>query len=94
MADGMSRFAFVSPASRAFAMPVATDVDRPVTQHPQIIGRDHRMAMLERVIARILEHDDVWFARMVDIAGLFRSAVPPGRDTHARVWARADSAPV
>lgn len=44
-----------------------------LTMHPQIIGRHHRMAMLERVIGHILEHDDVWFAQMIDIANLFRT---------------------
>ncbi|HET9519837.1 MAG TPA: polysaccharide deacetylase [Candidatus Limnocylindrales bacterium] len=48
-----------------------------LTMHPQIIGRHHRMAMLERVIRYILEHDDVWFAQMVDIANLFRSRQAP-----------------
>lgn len=49
-----------------------------LTMHPQIIGRHHRMAMLERVIGYILEHDDVWFAQMVDIANLFRHRQAPG----------------
>jgi peptidoglycan/xylan/chitin deacetylase (PgdA/CDA1 family) len=49
-----------------------------LTMHPQIIGRHHRMAMLERVIGYILEHDDVWFAQMVDIANLFRNRQAPG----------------
>ena len=49
------------------------DVCYVLTMHPQIIGRHHRMAMLERVINHILEHDDVWFAQIVDIANLFRS---------------------
>jgi peptidoglycan-N-acetylglucosamine deacetylase len=48
-----------------------------LTMHPQIIGRHHRMAMLERVIGYILEHDDVWFAQMVDIANLFRNRQAP-----------------
>lgn len=43
-----------------------------LTMHPQIIGRHHRMAMLERVIKYILEHDDIWFTQMIDIANLFR----------------------
>ena len=48
------------------------DICYVLTMHPQIIGRHHRMAMLERIIAYILEHDDVWFAQMDDIANLFR----------------------
>jgi peptidoglycan/xylan/chitin deacetylase (PgdA/CDA1 family) len=43
-----------------------------LTMHPQIIGRHHRMALLERVINYILEHDGVWFARMGEIADDFR----------------------
>ncbi len=56
----------------------AGDICYVLTMHPQIIGRHHRMAMLERVIAHILEHDDVWFAQMADIANLFRSRQPTG----------------
>jgi peptidoglycan/xylan/chitin deacetylase (PgdA/CDA1 family) len=48
------------------------DVCYVLTMHPQIIGRHHRMAMLERVIQHILEHDDVWFAQMSEIADDFR----------------------
>jgi len=39
-----------------------------LTCHPQIIGRPHRMQMLERFIRYMLEHDGVWFARMREIA--------------------------
>ena len=52
------------------------DICYVLTMHPQIIGRHHRMAMLERVIQHILGHDDVWFAQMIDIANLFRSRQP------------------
>ena len=52
------------------------DICYVLTMHPQIIGRHHRMAMLERVIQHILDHDDVWFAQMIDIANLFRSRQP------------------
>jgi peptidoglycan-N-acetylglucosamine deacetylase len=48
--------------------------------HPQIIGRHHRMRMLERVIQHMLEHDGVWFAQMGEIADDFRrraTNVPP-----------------
>jgi peptidoglycan/xylan/chitin deacetylase (PgdA/CDA1 family) len=40
--------------------------------HPQMIGRHHRMQMVERVINHILEHDGVWFAQMHEIATDFR----------------------
>ena len=52
------------------------DICYVLTMHPQIIGRHHRMAMLERVIQHILGHDDVWFAQMIDIANLFRRRQP------------------
>jgi peptidoglycan/xylan/chitin deacetylase (PgdA/CDA1 family) len=48
------------------------DVCYVLTMHPQIIGRHHRMRMLERVIGHILEHDRVWFAQMQEIADDFR----------------------
>ena len=44
-----------------------------LTMHTQIIGRHHRMRMLERVITHILEHDGIWFAQMQEIADEFRS---------------------
>jgi peptidoglycan/xylan/chitin deacetylase (PgdA/CDA1 family) len=43
-----------------------------LTMHPQIIGRHHRLRMLERVLQHILEHDGVWFAQMGDIVQDFR----------------------
>jgi peptidoglycan/xylan/chitin deacetylase (PgdA/CDA1 family) len=44
-----------------------------LTMHPQIIGRHHRMQMLERVIQHILSHDNVWIAQMGAIADEFLS---------------------
>jgi peptidoglycan/xylan/chitin deacetylase (PgdA/CDA1 family) len=52
------------------------DVCYVLTMHPQIIGRHHRMAMLERVIQHILEHNGVWFAQMSEIADDFRKRQP------------------
>lgn len=43
-----------------------------LTMHPEIIGRHHRMQMLERMIDHILEHDGVWFAQMGEVAEDFR----------------------
>ncbi len=43
-----------------------------LTMHPQIIGRRHRMQMLERIIQHIRSYDGVWFAQMRDIATDFR----------------------
>jgi len=48
------------------------DVCYVLTMHPQIIGRHHRMRMLERVIRHLLECDGVWFAQMGQIADEFR----------------------
>jgi peptidoglycan/xylan/chitin deacetylase (PgdA/CDA1 family) len=42
-----------------------------LTMHPQIIGRHHRLRMLERIIQHILAHDHVWIAQMSDIADDF-----------------------
>jgi hypothetical protein len=46
--------------------------------HPQIIGRHHRMQLLESVIQHILEHDGVWFAQMGDIVDDFRKREAAG----------------
>ena len=43
-----------------------------LTMHPQIIGRHHRLRMVERLIRYMLEHDGVWFAQMAEIADDFR----------------------
>lgn len=43
-----------------------------LTMHPQIIGRPHRMAMVERVIQHMKGHEGVWFAKMNDIQLDFR----------------------
>jgi peptidoglycan/xylan/chitin deacetylase (PgdA/CDA1 family) len=39
-----------------------------VTMHPQVIGRAHRIAMLEQLIAHCLSRSDVKFERMGDVA--------------------------
>jgi peptidoglycan-N-acetylglucosamine deacetylase len=43
-----------------------------LTMHPQIIGRPHRMAMVERIIQHIKAREGVWFAQMGDISLDFR----------------------
>jgi peptidoglycan/xylan/chitin deacetylase (PgdA/CDA1 family) len=48
------------------------DITYILTMHPEIIGRGHRMAMLERTLDHILAHDDVWFAQMHELSTLFR----------------------
>jgi peptidoglycan/xylan/chitin deacetylase (PgdA/CDA1 family) len=45
-----------------------------VAMHPQVIGRAHRVAMLEQFITHCLSRGDVTFARMGDVAkGLAKS---------------------
>ena len=39
-----------------------------MVMHPQVIGRAHRIAMLEQFIVRWLDRGDVKFERMVDVA--------------------------
>ena len=39
-----------------------------LTMHPQVIGRGHRMAMLERLIKHFLAAGSVRFARLIDVA--------------------------
>ena len=39
-----------------------------VTMHPQVIGRGHRMAMLERFVQHVLDQPAARFARMGDLA--------------------------
>jgi len=39
-----------------------------LTMHPQVIGRGHRMALLERLIQHILSRSHANFARMGDVA--------------------------
>jgi peptidoglycan/xylan/chitin deacetylase (PgdA/CDA1 family) len=48
------------------------DICYVLTMHPQMIGRHHRMRMVERVVQHILGHPGVWFAQMHEIADLFR----------------------
>ncbi len=43
------------------------------TMHPEVIGRAYRLAQLERLIERIAETGDVWFAPLAEIA---RHAAP------------------
>ncbi len=44
-----------------------------LTAHPQIIGRHHRLQVLERLIRHVLAADGVWFAQMGEIADDFRA---------------------
>lgn len=44
------------------------------TMHPQIIGRHHRLRMLERLIRHVRRHSGARFARAVDVARAFTAA--------------------
>jgi peptidoglycan/xylan/chitin deacetylase (PgdA/CDA1 family) len=48
------------------------DVCFVLTMHPQIIGRHHRLRMLERMIQHITQHEGVWITHMSEIADEFR----------------------
>ena len=47
-----------------------------LTMHPQVIGRGHRLLMLERVIEHIRNCDGVVFSKMEDVAREWRRAHP------------------
>ena len=45
-----------------------------LTMHPQVIGRGHRMLMLERLIEHFRHHDGVRFTRLAQVAEEFRAS--------------------
>ncbi len=47
-----------------------------LTMHPQVIGRGHRMLMLERFIAHLKSHEGVTFARMIDFVTGWKTEHP------------------
>jgi hypothetical protein len=47
-----------------------------LTMHPQVIGRGHRMLMLERLIAWFKSHSDTHFSTLESAAQTFRDAHP------------------
>ncbi|MGO9450223.1 MAG: polysaccharide deacetylase family protein [Candidatus Binataceae bacterium] len=47
-----------------------------LTMHPQVIGRGHRLLMLERLVDHIRSHRDVEFATMAQVAARWRRANP------------------
>ena len=47
-----------------------------LTMHPQVIGRGHRLLLLERVIEHIRQRKGVVFAKMEDVAREWREAHP------------------
>lgn len=50
-----------------------------LTMHPEIIGKGHRIMMLERLIDWMAGHDEVVFARLADVAEQWRLAQPERR---------------
>lgn len=50
-----------------------------ITMHPQVIGRGHRLMMLERLIGTMKQHDDVTFTTMGAYADQWRAANPLDR---------------
>ena len=48
-----------------------------IVMHPQVIGRRSRMAMLERLIQHILEHEGVWFATHREVAQAWIAETTP-----------------
>jgi peptidoglycan-N-acetylglucosamine deacetylase len=47
-----------------------------LTMHPQVIGRGHRMLMLERLIEYIATHREVTFTTMAEAASEWRKENP------------------
>jgi peptidoglycan/xylan/chitin deacetylase (PgdA/CDA1 family) len=47
-----------------------------LTMHPQVIGRGHRLLMLEKLVEYIRGHDGVHFVTMCEVAADYRRANP------------------
>jgi peptidoglycan-N-acetylglucosamine deacetylase len=47
-----------------------------LTMHPQVIGRGHRLLMLERLVEHIRSHSGVEFSTMVEVATRWKRAHP------------------
>jgi peptidoglycan/xylan/chitin deacetylase (PgdA/CDA1 family) len=87
---GFSASALASP-SKVFEI-WASDIDYMVeripggvfdlTMHPQVIGRGHRIKLLEQVIEHCLQYPSLRFAQMGEVAEAYRAsmtnAAPPG----------------
>jgi peptidoglycan/xylan/chitin deacetylase (PgdA/CDA1 family) len=50
-----------------------------LTMHPQVIGRGHRMLMLERFIKHLSSHEGVTFSTMGDFVQRWKAAHPSPR---------------
>jgi peptidoglycan/xylan/chitin deacetylase (PgdA/CDA1 family) len=46
-----------------------------ITFHPEVIGRGHRMIMLEHLIKYFQQSDEIFFTRMIDLVKYFRPAL-------------------
>ena len=74
-----------------------------LTMHPQVIGRGHRMLMLERLVEHIAGHDGVVFETISEYVDRWRAANPLDRwevrtrgvrrTRHARGWLIHQPAP-
>lgn len=51
-----------------------------LTMHPQVIGRGHRLLMLERLIEYIRGHDGVVFRTMTEVAAEWKAQHPLARE--------------
>jgi peptidoglycan/xylan/chitin deacetylase (PgdA/CDA1 family) len=48
-----------------------------LTMHPQVIGRGHRLMLLERLIEHVSAHEGVRFVTLAEAADAFRASHPP-----------------
>jgi hypothetical protein len=47
-----------------------------LTMHPQVIGRGHRLLMLERLVRHIRNHQGIEFLTMLEVASKWRQSHP------------------
>lgn len=64
--------------SAEFASALAEGRHTTFTMHPEVIGRPYRLAELERLLEELVDRDDVWFARLDDVARHVRPALGLG----------------
>ena len=49
-----------------------------LTMHPQVMGRPSRVALLDRLIARVRKRNDLWIATCGEVAALADGQEPRG----------------